>query len=207
MSTRTLLIVSIVLAMSVSAYGQYPSRHKKQQGPAAGPTPAGIDGTVDGPCSGGIRISTAGNQMVMVLVVPDSQVHVVGDAEPDYIQKNKCVEFTAHVEKDGEVKEKVTRLTVVTPTADKPCGLSSSGGNGPSSDDMFSGTTTKEAPAEKHKKPKVARVKLPGDYLVRGYVKSCNRRPLDAPLRAHGGARRVGRKSGNQGGRGRPWPR
>ena len=35
----------------------------------------------------------------MVYILPDSQVHVVGDAAPEYIQKGRCVEFSAHVEK------------------------------------------------------------------------------------------------------------
>ncbi len=178
MSTRALLIASLILAMSVSASGQYP-KHHRQQAAQATPTPINIDGIVESVGSGWIRISSAQNQPMMILIGPESEVHVIGDAAPAYIQRGKCVEFTAHVEKGGAVKEKVTQLSVVTPTVEKPCGLSAAGSGGGSSGDAggfdFAAptTTTKAAPAKEHKKPKVVAVKLPADCLVRGHVKSC----------------------------------
>ena len=74
----------------------------------------------------------------------------------------------------------MTRLTVVTPTAERPCGLFSSdtgGGSGEAGGgfDFTAPTTTtaKAAPAKEHKKPKVVAVKLPADCVVRGHVRSC----------------------------------
>jgi len=70
-----------------------------------------------------IQMSTNTNQPVMVLTGPDTEVSVTGTAEQEYLKSGVNVEFVAEVDKTHTVKDKITKLLVISPTADRPIGL------------------------------------------------------------------------------------
>ncbi len=76
-----------------------------------------------------IQLSTNTNQTILVMIGSDAEVSVTGTADKEYLNsKSKLiVEFVADVDKGDKgfmVKDKLDHLTIVTPTADRPVGLS-----------------------------------------------------------------------------------
>ena len=69
-----------------------------------------------------IQLTNGAGQTVDVMIGEDTEVSVTGKADPDYLKSGVTVEFLAEVAKGGTVKEKITHLSVVTPT-DRPIGL------------------------------------------------------------------------------------
>ncbi len=82
-----------------------------------------ISGTLVSASPNQIQLSTNTNQTIYVMIVPDTQVSATGTAEQDYLKSGVAVEFVADVVKGGAVKEKIKRLTVFSPTTDRPVGL------------------------------------------------------------------------------------
>ena len=71
-----------------------------------------------------IQISTNTNEKIVVMVGPETEVSVSGTAEQDYLKSGVTVEFVAEVDKAHVIKEKIVKLLVVTPTSERPVGLS-----------------------------------------------------------------------------------
>jgi hypothetical protein len=172
MSARTLLAVSLVLYLSVAAYGQYGQSRRRPQGGQQQPAEVNADGNVEAVGPGQIKMTNKSNQPMMVMVVAATKVHVTGSANPDYIRSGLYVEFTAEVSKEKTVSKKIEHLTVFSPTAEKGIGLSSQGGGGA---DAFSPAPDVGTKGKAHgtaHKPSPA-VQLPAVCTVRGVVKSC----------------------------------
>ena len=119
-------------------------------------------GTIDfvNPSAGLIQMSTNGNAPLAVLVTPATTVRVMGTATADFIRVGVQVEFTAEVDEQHNVEEKISQLTVFAP-GERPLGL-------------FPEGSTEATPA-KRSKPGVLAVSpdLPATCLVRGRVRSC----------------------------------
>ena len=70
-----------------------------------------------------IQMSTNTNQPIMVMTGPNTEVSVTGTATQDYLKSGVNVEFVAQIDKTHTVKEKVTKMLVISPTTDQPIGL------------------------------------------------------------------------------------
>ena len=71
-----------------------------------------------------LQLSTNTNQKILVMVQPDTEVSITGTAEMDYLKSGVTVEFVAEVDKLHKIKDKIIKMTIVTPTTDRPLGLS-----------------------------------------------------------------------------------
>jgi hypothetical protein len=148
------------------------------------PQPVKISGTLIAANQNGIQISTSANQKILVGVRPDTQVSVTGTAEQDYLKsKSKLtVEFVGEVDKGEKggyvVKDKIDKLLIVSPTADRPLGLSPADAATPDKKDE-KGPKTKEKAnplggdplAGKPAKGRSSVPQIPGTFTVRGTVK------------------------------------
>jgi hypothetical protein len=144
------------------------------------------EGTIEAISQGEIKMVSKVNQPVRIMILPATVIHLTGTASPDYIRKGVYVQFTADVDSKHAVKEKISHLTVFTPTREKGAGLISADapeamgapdstfpaqdtGTGKSS--KHTGTSSHKSSGNGHKPP--APVKLPATCIVRGQVKSC----------------------------------
>ncbi len=60
---------------------------------------------------------------IYVMIGQNTKVQVSGGADIDYLKAGVCVEFLAEVPKGGIVTEKLDKLSVFTPSTDRPLGL------------------------------------------------------------------------------------
>jgi hypothetical protein len=70
-----------------------------------------------------LQLTTNTNQTIYVMFGPNTQVSVSGKAEESFLKSKVNVEFVADIEKGGAVKEKIFKMLIVSPTADRPLGL------------------------------------------------------------------------------------
>ena len=123
MFRRNLLGVCLVLALLAPAYGQYQyQRPNPNRGPQGQPAPVNAEGTVQG-VSGSMVRMTANDKQWFVMVSPMTKIRLTGTALPDFLATKVYVEFVASLEADGKGKEKVSQLTIFSPSADRPSGL------------------------------------------------------------------------------------
>ncbi len=130
-----------------------------------------------------IQISTNTNQMIYVMFGPSTQLSVKGTAEQEYLKAGVVVEFEADVDKAHAVKDKITDLTIITPTTDRPLGLSAAEGAGENAkplapdpgDAPAKGRKKKDADSQggDSKSSKSGVLKPPGRFTVRGTIKMC----------------------------------
>lgn len=74
-------------------------------------------GTVDAVVPGYIRIITAQNQTIVLQVLPTAKCQLTGNAKPDALTPGFYVRFLAEVNKRrGTVDEKITSMTIFTPS-------------------------------------------------------------------------------------------
>jgi len=80
-------------------------------------------GTVDAVVPGYIRVLTAQNQLIVLQVLPTAKCQLTGNAKPDALAPGFYVRFLAEVNKrKGTVDEKVTSLTIFTPSVTRQPG-------------------------------------------------------------------------------------
>lgn len=98
-------------------------------------------GTVDAVVPGYIRIITAQNQTIVLQVLPAAKCQLTGNAKPDALAPGFYVRFLAEVNKRrGTVDEKITSLTIFTPSvtrqpgADEDLGMGTTFGPRPGSE-------------------------------------------------------------------------
>ena len=138
MYPRGLLVASLVLALSAPVLGQGfgggfgggpngPGNQGQQ-----GPRPMGRRGTIQQIVPDGMVMSTRNGQTINVVVTASTNVRLTGSATADFIKPGVAVEFTAEVNENHVVAEKVTSLTVVTLTTERPAGLGAKGSEAPS---------------------------------------------------------------------------
>ena len=128
-------------------------------------------------------MSTRNGQTINVVVTASTNVLLTGSATADFIKPGVAVEFTAEVDKNHVVAEKVTSLTVVTLTTERPAGLGAEGSERhPRPKDNFGfvapgGGGADAVPAEKatqkaEKHKAAAAISLPATVVVRGQVRT-----------------------------------
>jgi hypothetical protein len=168
MLSRILLSFFVLFALSVSTYAQRPQ-----------PQDFKGEGTVEGVLGSRIQMKTKANETVVVQIFPQSQVRLTGTTTVDFLRPGLCVEFTAEVAKNLVVKDKISQLTLISPTPDAPLGLypegAAPGGKGGDADAGFGDPPSKAGKSSSGRRGKSAGgsgVQLPGVCTVRGTIKS-----------------------------------
>ena len=87
------------------------------------PQPVSIDGTVAGVTHGTIMVTDKAGKTWKVVVPATATVDVSGTASADYLAPNLTVDFKTDLDEHGAMKDKVSELTVITPSADQPMGI------------------------------------------------------------------------------------
>jgi len=197
MSARPLLAAClVVLALAIPCCGQGfygPGNMRGRQPQGNMGVAVHQEGTVEAVVQGGIKMINKSNQPVVVMFTPTTEVHLTGTATADYIHQGVYVEFTAAVAKDHTVKEKISELTICSPSKEHGSGLFPEGSAGAikagAAADNFgaaaAGAGGFDAPAgpaaggrksagAARKAGAGAGVQLPATVVVRGQVKSCH---------------------------------
>ena len=142
-----------------------------------------------------VQLLTNQKQAIFVMVGPGTQVTVTGTAEQDYLKSGVTVEFTAAVDKEGAVKDKIGHLAVVSLAADRPAGLFppdvplEKKGDKPEEEKLLLPSDLEAAQKARGKKDAAglgsglsggnsakgrgSRPRLPGAFTVRGTIKLC----------------------------------
>ena len=143
-----------------------------------------------------LQLSTNTNQKILVMVRPDTEVSVTGTAELDYLKAGVVVEFVAEVDKLHKVKDEIIKMTVITPTAERPLGLSAPTFDAPEKKGEKNEKAKPPAPdpgigppakgrkgdadplsgdplASKPAKGRGSAPQFPGTFTVRGTIKMC----------------------------------
>jgi hypothetical protein len=125
------------------------------------------DGTIEGAAGPGIlKILTATNQTWFFKLSRETEIHVTGTAEEDYLRPGLFVEFTAELDRRGRSPNKVSELAIFTPTMQKFPGIFPAGG--------FGGPDTAAAPGPAAKKDPNATA----PYKVLGRITSLKNKGL-----------------------------
>jgi hypothetical protein len=140
------------------------------------------EGLIETAAPGKILIVTNANQRCMVLLTPQTKVEYAGTATTDVLRPGMAVRFTAPMDKQGVVKEKVAQLTVFTPSQESPLGFWSAAEGAPAAGgaaaagDPFGFGKQAEKPAGKTaEKPAAKTPAKPaeaGNYLIAGRITS-----------------------------------
>ncbi len=127
------------LALPSAAWGQ-------ARFPRGGPVPQvkpavfHAAGTIEDLMPGRLLMKAQGDQLQLVQFGPNTRVLVSGKAAPEFLSTGQWVTFTAEVDKRrGAVVEKLTRLTIFTPTNKKAPGAYPDQGFGMPSGTKFGG--------------------------------------------------------------------
>jgi hypothetical protein len=80
-------------------------------------------GTIEAVATGKIQMVTDLNERWLIGIQPQTQVHVTGNMNADFLCPGMFVQFKADVDKRGIVSGKVEQLAVITPSQDKPSGI------------------------------------------------------------------------------------
>ncbi len=112
----------LLLSTVVSAWAQYGGRFgsRAPEGPRVD-----VAGTIEGLVQGGGIVVMGTNRLVWRLqVTPETNVHVNGKAAKAFLRSGQFVSFRAMVDRRrGTVEEKVSRMTIFTPTQQTELGL------------------------------------------------------------------------------------
>jgi hypothetical protein len=104
------------------------------------------EGTIEAVAAGKIQIATNANQRWIVMLTPQTKVEYTGAASVDVLRPGMGVKFTAPMDKQGTVKEKVARLTVFTPSQENPLGFWSAAEGAPAAGEAPAGGAPAGAP-------------------------------------------------------------
>ncbi len=122
----------LVTAQSKPAGAQFPA-----QRPGPGLAPAGPavmvqpGGTIEALGPGFLQIKSLTGQQSVIQLLENTTVHVTGTAKVDVIGPGTFISFVAEVDKRrSEVQDKVGRLTIFTPSAERPLGAFPGGAAG-----------------------------------------------------------------------------
>ena len=137
MSSRSLFFASLVLGLSLGlqtpcVFGQQYYGGRTPSGPVNPLNQRGIgnqqltqvnlDGTITAMASGTIMVTDKTNMVWKVTVPSEAKVHVTGTAAVSYLHSGLTVEFKAEFDDKGAIKEKVSELSIISPTAE-PAGI------------------------------------------------------------------------------------
>jgi len=141
---RTLIGVAVVLALFV--VGSEPFARGQARFPRGMPLPQAKpaefqdSGTIEDLGLGWLVMKSDGDQLRLVQFTPNTRVQVSGKATAEFLGTGQWISFVAEVDKRrGMVVEKVSRLTIFTPTAKKQPGAYPDQGFGMPSGPGFGG--------------------------------------------------------------------
>jgi hypothetical protein len=104
------------------------------------------EGAIEVVAPGKLQIVNNANQRCMVVLTPQTKVELTGTASVDALRPGVGVRFTAAMDKQGVVKEKVSQLTIFTPSQENPLGFWSAE-SAPAAGGAPAGGAPAEAPA------------------------------------------------------------
>jgi hypothetical protein len=87
------------------------------------PQPVNIDGTIASVTHGTIMVTDKSGKTWRVVIPNTATVEVTGTATADYLAPNLTVDFKTELDEHGAIKEPVSEVTVITPSADHPMGI------------------------------------------------------------------------------------
>jgi hypothetical protein len=126
-----LCLVFLLLISPVAAQQRMGNNRNQPRGNQPQPQEVNVEGTIVAVAPGrGVQMTTNTNQTMTVFIPAGAQVRLLGTATPDYLKPGMCVEFVADVAKGGAVKEKVTSMTIFSPSQDRALGLYPEGAAG-----------------------------------------------------------------------------
>lgn len=119
------LIVGVLFAAPIpQTFGQVRQnwgRNNNRQQPS-GP-PVDVSGTVEAVMPGYIKLTAVTGQVWVLQIDPAAKVKVLGKAKTDFLRPGLIVSFVADVDKrHSSVEEKITKLSLVTPSELYPIG-------------------------------------------------------------------------------------
>lgn len=105
------------------------TNQQKPQQPS-GP-PVETSGVIEAVTAGYIKLTTPTNQTWLLRIAPDAKVTIYGEAKPSALQSGMFIAFSADVDKRRSVVEdKITSLSIVTPSELRPVGAFLTQGGG-----------------------------------------------------------------------------
>ena len=118
-------LIGLVVLAPVTAAGAQRGR------PQPKPERVEADGTVEGVVAPGVlKILTSTNQTWFFKLSRETEIHVTGTAEVDYLRPGLFIEFTADLDRRGRSPNKLSELAIFTPTMQKFPGIFPAGGFG-----------------------------------------------------------------------------
>jgi len=153
MPARRLLPLGIALTLSSLALGE-PAwcqvRFPRGGGiPQAKPADFQASGTIEDLLPGRLVMKSDGDQLQFVQFTPNTRVRVSGKATAEFLSTGQWVSFMGEVDKRrGAVVEKLSRLTIFTPTAKRQPGAYPDQGFGMPSGTKFGGEGKERDPAK-----------------------------------------------------------
>jgi hypothetical protein len=122
----------LLTAQSGPASAQLPAQRPREARAFAGPVVmVQPGGTIEAIRPGFLQIKSLTGQQSVIQLLENTTVHVTGTAKVDVITPGTCISFVAEVDKRrSEVQGKVGRLTIFTPSAERPLGAFPGGAAG-----------------------------------------------------------------------------
>lgn len=126
-TTIALLVVVGVSAAVAAQMGRPPLGRGGLQPPVEA---FASQGTIEGIAPGRIQMLSSTNQRWMVVTSPQTRIELSGTATADFLAAGMYVRFTAEIDKQGNVKDKVSQLTIFSPSRQSPPGIQPAGAAG-----------------------------------------------------------------------------
>lgn len=125
MFSRKVLTVALLCCVPALVYAQnQPQPGRRQPGRQQNAQPVTIEGTIVNAARGMIAVADAEDRQWRVAVPADAEISVTGTATADFLRSGLFVELQAELNDRGEIQGAIGELTIVTPSDDRPIGLS-----------------------------------------------------------------------------------
>jgi len=143
MSSRAMLAACLFWVVPAAVYAQQFNPRARNQPKQPAMERFAADGTIEMVAPGRILMLSASNQKWMIWLHREAEISVTGTAEVDFLKAGHFIEFSATLDKRGNVKEEIAELTITTPSQTHPLGVwpgaipGGAGGLAPGGDDRF----------------------------------------------------------------------
>jgi len=123
MPSRAMLAACLLWVLPAAVYAQQFNPRARNQPKRPAMERFAADGTIEMVAPGRILMLSASNQKWMIWLHREAEISVTGTAEADFLKAGHFIEFTATLDKRGNVKEKIAELTITTPSQTHPLGV------------------------------------------------------------------------------------